>query len=340
MTTSEAIVGEVAFYRWSQDPAQTVLISILKEHLPHSNPLYNRILAPQNAPSRHCLFAATFPPSSASPSLNDPPFTILFADRSRHHEAQIWLFNPLITLPSLNEEQSHTLSTHANAIIRFLRDSAIPEAPGWPFNPLLKFGCVQAYLADALVEVSRPFNAVKHDTNWTHFLIPLSGDHSSPALPGGFKMAPVPDGQLDLVLSTSGIPRQAETLRSLPSTAVLDPEGALVAWAYMDVDGSLATLYVVPEHRGKGLAKAVASSLLEKLHKGEFREVSSKCSDASNGDKTLASGNDLLPFGQGSGWVHSEVKEGNSRSEKVVEGLGGKRCGMSRDVFIASGLFP
>lgn len=332
MDTPEVTAGSVVFHRWSQKLAQTVFISVLKDHLPHSNPLYNRILAPQNTPSRHCLFAATFPPSATPHSPSTPP-TILFADRSRHTEAQIWLFNPLTTLPSLSTPQYHTLQAHAKAAIAFLRDTPIPTAPGWPFLPLLKFGCIPTYLADAITTVARPFNAVKHDTNWTHFNIPLTGSHTSP-LPEGFNIAPVASEQLGLVIATSGIPREAETLRGLPSVAILNDGGEMVAWAFVDVDGSLATLFVVPEQRGKGLAKAVAGGLLGKLGRGEFRGISGGQNGAVNGD------DGLLPFGQGSGWVHSEVKEGNSRSEKVVEGLGGKRCGMSRYVFIASDLIP
>ena len=136
------------------------------------------------------------------------------------------------------------------------------------------------------------------------------------------------------MISTSGIPREAETLRGLPSVAILAESGEMVAWAFVDVDGSLATLFVVPEQRGKGLAKAVAGSLLGKLSRGEFRGISG------GRDGTLNDDDGLLPFGQGSGWVHSEVKEGNSRSENVVGGLSGKRCGMSRYVFIASDLIP
>ncbi|OBT75086.1 hypothetical protein VF21_06532 [Pseudogymnoascus sp. 05NY08] len=329
MDTPEAIAGAVAFHSWPQDLAQTVLISLLQDHLPHSNPLYNRILAPQNTPSRHCLFAATFPPST-SPNPSSTP-TILFADRSRHTEAQIWLFNPLTALSSLSTTQSDTLNAHAKAAIAFLRDTPVPAAPGWPFLPLLKFGCIPTHLADAITSVARPFDAVKHDTNWTHFNIPLAGPHASP-LPEGFKIAPVPREQLRLVIATSGIPREAETLQGLPSVAILDDDGEMVAWAFVDVDGSLATLFVVAEQRGKGLAKAVAGALMGKLGRGEFRGISGGRSGAVDGD------DGLLPFGQGSGWVHSEVKEGNSRSENVVGGLGGKRCGMSRYVFIASDL--
>ncbi|KFY76771.1 hypothetical protein V499_03684 [Pseudogymnoascus sp. VKM F-103] len=329
MDTPEAITGPVAFHRWPQDLAQTILISVLQDHLPHSNPLYNRILAPQNTPSRHCLFAATFPPSSSP----NPSSTILFADRSRHTEAQIWLFNPLTILPSLSASESETLNSHAKAAIVFLRDTVVPAAPGWPFLPLLKFGCIPTHLADAITCVARPFDAVKHDTNWTHFNIPLAGPHAS-SLPEGFQIAPVPREQLGLVIATSGIPREAETLQGLPSVAILDEGGEMVAWAFVDVDGSLATLFVVAEQRGKGLAKAVAGELLGKLGRGEFRAISGR-------GKGLVDGDDgLLPFGQGSGWVHSEVKEGNSRSENVVGGLGGKRCGMSRYVFIASDLIP
>lgn len=104
----------------------------------------------------------------------------------------------------------------------------------------------------------------------------------------------------------------------------------------MDIDGSLATLYVVPEYRNKGLAKAVASNLLEKLHKGEFEGLNSR----EDVDEEAEKEKDLLPFGQGSGWVHVEVKEGNRGSEKVVEGLGGRRVGMSRYVFVDCALVP
>ncbi|KFY09039.1 hypothetical protein V492_05681 [Pseudogymnoascus sp. VKM F-4246] len=328
MDASEELVGNIAFHRWPQDLAQTVLISILREYLPHSNPIYNRILAPHNAPSRHCLFAATFPPSD-SPNPSSTP-TILFADRSRHTEGQIWLFNPLIALPSLSDSQSLILHAHAKAVFAFFRNTPVPDAPGWPFLPLLKFACIHTYLADALAGIANPFNSVQRDTNWTHFNIPLAGPHSSP-LPEGFKIAPVPTEQLRLVIETSEIPREAATLRALPSVAVLAESGEMVAWAFVYVDGSLATLYVVPEQRGKGLAKAVAGELLGKLGRGEFRDISGV-------HGTVGGDDGLLPFGQGTGWVHSEVKEGNRRSEKVVEGLGGKACGMSRYLFIASDL--
>ena len=110
-------------------------------------------------------------------------------------------------------------------------------------------------------------------------------------------MARVPDEQLDLVISTSSIPRQAETLKQQPSVGLLDGEGKMVAWGYIGIDASFATLYVLPGHRGKGLAKCVAVELIGRLGRGEFAD---------------------LGFDGRSGWVHSDVYEGNEGSERMM----------------------
>src|ERR1700712_1821037 len=124
---------QVEFFLHPQETAIQRFLPLLIPHLPHSNPLYNRIRAPHNLPSRHCIFAATFA-SSTSPS---GTYTILFADRSRHLESQIWIFNPLVTLPSLSVAQKETLTTHLEASIYFFKHTSIPAAPGWPFSPIL-----------------------------------------------------------------------------------------------------------------------------------------------------------------------------------------------------------
>lgn len=319
------------FHRWPQNLAQTELIEVLMPYLPHSNPILNRILAPQNTSARHCLFGATFPPGvKRTPST----FTILFADRSRHHEAQIWLFNPLSTKSKLESAESDLLRGHIASTINFLRSTPIPEAPGWPFQPLLKFGCLPTLVADAVVSLAGRYHAVKHDTNWTHYLIPLQQKSSLPTLPAAITaVSPVPHDQLDLVTSTSSIPRQQETLKGLPSVGLLDHEGKLIAWAFVDVDGSLATLYVVPEHRKKGLARTVAKLLLEKLHTGDFKILV-------DGVQKREGNEAFRPFGIGSQWIHTEVKEGNVGSEKVVESLGGTKCGFSRYTFVDGDLMP
>ncbi|KAA8572412.1 hypothetical protein EYC84_003034 [Monilinia fructicola] len=78
----------------------------------------------------------------------------------------------------------------------------------------------------------------------------------------------------------------------------------MVAWAFIGIDGTLATLYVVPSHRGQGLATHIARELILRLGRKEY------------GD---------LGFLGESGWVHSDVKEGNRGSEGVMRGLGGEK---------------
>jgi GNAT superfamily N-acetyltransferase len=253
---------------------------------------------------------------------NPKDFTVLFADRSRHKEAQIWMFHPFIAKESLHPFEAVDLQKHVAGALFFLKELHVPQAPGWPFEPLLKFGCLHTYLGNALITISTRYGAVKHDTNWNHFVIPLHNDRHAPALPEGFRISSVPVEQLDIVISTSGIPRLRETLMALPSRGILDAEGRLVAWAFVDNDGSLATLYVLPEHRGEGFATVVAASLLDALRDGVFNEgfgIEGKAS---------------LPFGQASGWIHTEIKVGNVASENVVKRLGAQLKGQSRYIFV------
>src|SRR6266536_1208646 len=154
----------VQFYRYPQEMALSTFPPILHSHLPHSNPLYNRILAPHNTPPRHCLFAATFPPDSST----QPPetYTIIFSDRSRHSESQIWTFNPLITHSSLSPTQEELLTEHMQACVLFLKNTHIPEAPGWPFSPLLKYACLHSHMYSSLVKLTQPKDAMPYMTEW------------------------------------------------------------------------------------------------------------------------------------------------------------------------------
>ncbi|EME44171.1 hypothetical protein DOTSEDRAFT_24257 [Dothistroma septosporum NZE10] len=68
-----------------------------------------------------------------------------------------------------------------------------------------------------------------------------------------------------LVRSRTQIPRQDRTLAVLPNVAIFTGEGdgVPVAWAFAQLDGSLSTLHVEPEWRGRGLAKAVMVKLFK-----------------------------------------------------------------------------
>jgi ribosomal protein S18 acetylase RimI-like enzyme len=74
-----------------------------------------------------------------------------------------------------------------------------------------------------------------------------------------------------------------------------------VAWAFLGLDGSLSTLHVEPEHRGKGVAKLVASKLL----------------------RTYADG--LAVDRDGDAWAHADVYDGNVQSEAVCRSLGASK---------------
>lgn len=295
------------FYTHPQATAIKTFLHILHPHLPHSNPIYNRLQAPHNTPSRHCIFAATFPPEyDTVPEV----YTIIFADRSRHAESQIWVFNNLITKPSLHAlslVQQETLKAHLTSLIFFLKEAEVPEAPGWPFSPILRFGCLHEYITAAFVELGKENDAIPYITHWNQWNISIS-DFSSNAkqkrvLPEGFSVGRVPEEQLDIVLATSSIKRQASTMLMLPNVGLLNAKEELVAWGYIGIDGSFATLYVLPEYRGKGLASLVAVELLGRLSRGDFAD---------------------LGYQGESGWAHSDVHDGNRESEGVMKSLSGK----------------
>ena len=310
--------NRVQFFLHPQETAVSSFSLLLFPHLPLSNPLYNRVRSLQNLPSRHCIFAATFLPGETSSGT----FTILFADRSRHLESQIWVFNSLMTVPALSAVQKTALNVHMEASVYFLKNTPMHAAPGWPFSPILKYACLHEHVTSALVTVGEAKDAVPRITKWNLWIVPTSSvptnSKGKRALPVGYTVARVPEDQLDIVMSTSSIPRQASTLRLLPNVGLLDKEGTLVAWGYIGIDGSFATLYVLPDHRGRGLASLVAVELLSRMEKGEFQD---------------------LGFDGSSGWTHSDVKVGNTASEGVMKSLGGSMGWESSYTWIDSDRF-
>ncbi|EAA35031.1 hypothetical protein GE21DRAFT_2519 [Neurospora crassa] len=100
-----------------------------------------------------------------------------------------------------------------------------------------------------------------------------------------------------LVQSRTSIKRQEDTLLGLPSVAVRDGEGGrMVAWGFMAFDGTLMTLHVEEQYRGKGLAKAVACKVMR--------------------DHVKDYGDD--------GWGAADVFLENYRSQGVCKSIGGR----------------
>ena len=103
-----------------------------------------------------------------------------------------------------------------------------------------------------------------------------------------------------LVKSRTQIPRQDRTMATLPSLTIYSRgQEAPISWAFVGVDGSLTTLHVEPEWRGKGLAKAITTKLFTEKMTGFWTEGKAK-------------------------QAHGYVIVGNVASQKMCESLGGK----------------
>ncbi|KAF5857774.1 hypothetical protein ETB97_005266 [Aspergillus alliaceus] len=161
-----------------------------------------------------------------------------------------------------------------------------------------------------------------------------STDSSPALLPDGFRFANkqglvgVLPHQYDLIRFRTSIPRSRETLAKLPGVTIYSdreiqlrphlpdnsgaagsddqpPPGEMpIAWAFLGIDGGLATLHVEPEYRGQGLALYVAKEAMRRgmAEGGIWR-------DGGEEDEV---------------WVHTNVLESNLASRRVMEKLGGE----------------
>ena len=139
----------------------------------------------------------------------------------------------------------------------------------------------------------------------------------------GLAWTTVREGEFPLVASRTAIPRSGRTLRLLgsvglrrvvgasfgPSSPFVSPaplgeEGPLVAWAFLGPDGSLTSLHVEEEFRGRGLGKLVTRRLFTVLGRG----------GAEAG---------FVGVREGEEWGHSDVAVDNKGSVGVARGLGG-----------------
>lgn len=197
---------------------------------------------------------------------------------------------------------------HAEQLLLFVKDTDIPESSGWPFGPVIKFAAIHESIHPYIVEAAKQRGAeIVYDTLWGQWSINLStlfpastSTPSSPAeqenIPTGWRTSKVPEDNLDIVIENSSIKRHKDTLKQLESRCLINEKGEMVAWAFVGIDGSLCSMFVVEEFRGRGLARIVARVLLRAYYKGQKEG--------------------------GSGWVHAEVGEGNVASECVMKALG------------------
>ncbi|KAL1991586.1 hypothetical protein VTN49DRAFT_4894 [Thermomyces lanuginosus] len=296
-----------------QDPAS--ILQFLRGYLPSSLHIYQRIQAPQNTPERHTLLLATFAPDFAPGSSNSLA-TVCFADRSRHNESQVWVFNPLCvqaTQPEdLSQEEYGLLAQHLRQLLRTIKwigDSyatAKQKPLNYPFIPFLKLASVPELLTTILLrDVLRDVPPLSYSM-WDQLLFSTEEVKRrgilSKGLPEGYEWGTVPREEIDLVVSTSTVKRVAETLLTQPNVAIFTTgDRKMVAWAYLGLQKTLNTLFVLPDHRGKGLAKLAAARMLVDLYDGVAGEEKAQCD-----------------------WCFAEVAADNSESQGVCKSLGAR----------------
>ncbi|KAJ5288598.1 Acyl-CoA N-acyltransferase [Penicillium angulare] len=157
------------------------------------------------------------------------------------------------------------------------------------------------------------------------FTVSQDGVETENHLPAGYRFHDrkgrkgVLDSHLDLVQSRTHIPRSRAQLSSIPGVAIYSDAGPdsgdeemPIAWAFLGVDGALATLHVEPEHRGRGLALALSK---ETMRKGMDAE-------GVFGAARLALDQKLAE--RSADWVHTEVAHYNQASRRVMEKVGGE----------------
>lgn len=149
-----------------------------------------------------------------------------------------------------------------------------------------------------------------------------SGEPTTNALPQGYRFTDrkgrygVLPHQFDLVSSRTHIPRSRASLAKMAGVAIYydgnttdsteEDEEMPIAWEFLGFDGSLATLHVEPEHRGRGLAVQISKEIMRSrlLEGAIFRQ---------QGDKEEA-------------WGHADVAANNLASRAVMEKVGGKEA--------------
>ncbi|TFK54255.1 hypothetical protein OE88DRAFT_1169345 [Heliocybe sulcata] len=141
---------------------------------------------------------------------------------------------------------------------------------------------------------------------------PGSAASSVPDLGQEFAITTLTPPDIQTLISSSAIPHTEEYFLSRCDTSIcvrtVDAEGSPsrpVAWALQHTDGSIGTLYVQPEFRGKGLARAVVDSLARRLNEAEVP-----------GER-----------GGAFGWNWADVVQNNVNAERFFAGLHGWNIG-------------
>ncbi|KAI8940227.1 hypothetical protein NX059_003931 [Plenodomus lindquistii] len=309
-----------------------LLQTALKASLPYSIALAYRTKHPNRTKDAHTL--ATF-----SPKAETVPqcWAAAYLDRSMRPETELWIFaagedpnhpgSPsfcevcksavlalvdymsILPVPPMHPDSEFALDLAKQHEIEYPR----PRQNG---SYALSLGTYMRHLLypkvvtlgachEAVMKVCHDAGAVRHEfpgptAELNKFLFKISSLPETRELPKGLRWGEVREQDLETVKARTSIPRSSRTLLSLDSLGVFDEDnGAIVAWTFIGLDGSLTTLHTEEDYRGKGIAKAVAANIIKQY-------ASESAIDA-----------------QGDAWSHADVYVDNVQSAIVCKSLGG-----------------
>jgi ribosomal protein S18 acetylase RimI-like enzyme len=282
----------------------STILTFLRPHLPKSLPLYRRIQSSRRTPESRIF--ASFSPDTASNKIQ-PCFCVAFIDRSLRPETELflYLYNKSGSEPRACEECSaivHSLLIKAAELQVTLRVLPIPVTSKYGAHlsntNLLLAGAVEEETAQLIENMGLlDPNLPSMNSPYAKYIFRKENlpTQNRPKLPEGLRWGPLLEQEhLKLVISRTEIPRQIKTLAALASVGIFDEgTGKPIAWTFLSSDGSMSTLHVEEAWRGRGIAKSVATEILQQ----------------SMGDE---------------GFGRADVATDNDASRRVCESLGGK----------------
>lgn len=271
-------------------------LSLLRHYLPTSIPLYRRLQFGRFFPDTQLL--TNLPSLTTKPNGREAWF-LAFIDRTCRPETECWIFASWEHASSssfsedVQDELMYSLfhriaslpvpaSIHVESQLK--NDSEADHSGTTRTDYAAHMASPAILLCGAIHELTIP--AVQRTGLIKHVLAaglvpnheyifnlddePMKGlleGEFVDRLPEGLRWGELESRHLGLVRSRTQIPRQERTLAILPSVAIFptsasgDGNEEPIAWAFVGLDGSVTTLHVEPEWRGKGFAKQITTKL-------------------------------------------------------------------------------
>lgn len=308
--------------------SSNILIEVLRDYLPYSLSLFRRLQFAQKSQT-HSVLATTLPQPK---SRDSTCFAAAYVERARDLKTECWLF---LSCESKCDdvESDNDKPVCANCTencLAVVREIAILPAPPEEHGldaaeESAKFP-THTYDPNLVLigDLHTPGAHILHKQGWLSTVHPglttpylkyifereSVSKNTTDELPKGLRWGHVREQDFDLVQARTWIPRLPSALRVMPSIAVFptpsngksEQEVSPIAWAFLAPDGSLGSLHVEDEFRGRGLAKKVAANLFQRALPQAFDVVGEK----------------------GGGYAHANVAQDNDASRGVCTSIGGR----------------